>query len=154
MLKESAVLQVNIDYSSEEDAINKLRFAPFLSPIVSAMFATSPIRGGKLSNYRSCRTNAWLHVDENRCGLIDSRLFHRELEYSFENYCNLLLAKPVIYNQKTGKNSKSTFKELLNRGEVDMDDWFMHMSLYFPDVRLKDVIELRNCDCQTTDLLY
>lgn len=154
MMRETAGLQVNIDYSSEEDAINKLRCATFLSPIVSAMFANSPIRGGKLSNYRSCRTNAWLHVDENRCGLIDSRLFHRELEYSFENYCNLLLAKPVIYNQKTGKNSKSTFKELLNRGEVDMDDWFMHMSLYFPDVRLKDVIEIRNCDCQNTDLMY
>lgn len=154
MMRETAGLQINVDYCSEEDAMNKLRCATFLSPIVSAMFANSPIRGGKLSNYRSYRANAWLLVDENRCGLIDSRLFHKELNYSFQNYCNLLLAKPVIYTERTGKNSNATFKELLNKGLVDIDDWNTHMSLYFPDVRLKNVIEIRNCDCQNPELMY
>jgi glutamate--cysteine ligase len=77
MMRETAGIQLSIDYDSEEDAMQKLRTATFLSPIVSAMFANSPIRNGKLSNYRSYRTNSWLCVDEHRWCLIDSLLFIR-----------------------------------------------------------------------------
>ncbi len=154
MMRETAGIQLSIDYDSEEDAMQKLRTATFLSPIVSAMFANSPIRNGKLSNYRSYRTNSWLCVDEHRCGLIDSRLFHKELDFSFEDYCNLLLKKPAVFIEKTGKNTNLSFDELIRKDLVNIDDWHTHLSLYFPDVRLRNVIEIRNCDCQQPKMIY
>ncbi len=34
---------------------------------------------------------------------------------------------------------------------VFLSDWKTHLSLYFPDVRLKNYIEIRNHDCQKTE---
>ena len=47
MMRETAGIQANFDYKSEEDAIRKLRLAIKLSPIISSIYSNSPIRNGK-----------------------------------------------------------------------------------------------------------
>jgi len=36
---------------------------------------------------------------------------------------------------------------------ADIDDWLMHRTSFFPEVRLNSYLEIRNCDCQRADLI-
>ena len=147
MMRETAGIQTSIDYKDEEDAINKLSLALKLSPFISAFFANSPIRGGKLSGYKSFRLNAWLNTDNKRCGLISKRLIENPQDFSFEDYAEILLDVPMIFNGSEFVGNK-TFRELFNENKATSDAWSTHLSLFFPDVRLKNYIEIRNHDCQ------
>lgn len=161
MMRETAGIQVNIDYENEEDAINKLRLCVGLSPIVSALFANSPIREAKDTGYKSFRANSWLETDENRCGLINNKLFDPSYDFAFNDYIDYLLDIPMIFivrDQNFIKMNGITFKDFLKNGYngfiATMEDWKIHSSLAFPDVRLKNYIEIRNHDCQKKDLIY
>ena len=70
MMKQTAAIQVNLDYADEADAMNKLRGAMGLSPIVNAMFANSSVAEGKLSGYMSLRGHIWTDTDTARAGLL------------------------------------------------------------------------------------
>lgn len=158
MMRETAGVQVGIDYCDEEDAMNKLATAIKLSPIVSAMFANSPVRNLKLSGAKSFRAYSWLNTDEQRCGLISEKLFHND--FSFDDYKNILLDIPMIFIEKNGKNiatGNMTFREYYQKGFEGyfptIEDWYNHLSLYFPDVRLKSFLEIRNHDSQNSKMV-
>ena len=59
MMFRSCTSQVNLDYSSEEDMIKKFRISLLVQPIVTALFANSPFKDGKLNNYKSYRSEVW-----------------------------------------------------------------------------------------------
>lgn len=158
MMRETSGIQVGLDYSSEEDAMAKLKTALKLSPIVSAMFANSPIRNSRLSGAKSFRAYSWLNTDEQRCGLISEKIFHDD--FSFEDYKNELFKLPMIFIEKDGKHIDTgdmTFGEYYNRGFEGyfptIEDWQTQMSLFFPDVRLKTYLEIRNHDSQKPELI-
>ncbi len=158
MMRETAGIQAAFDFNSEEDAINKLRLSVGLSPIVTAMFANSPIREGKLSGFKSYRAYGWLDTDEDRCGLISPELFKNN--FSFENYTDIMLDLPMIFLQKEGKwfNMKGMpFREYLKSGykgyHATIEDWHLHLSSFFPEARLKNYIEVRCTDCQRENLI-
>lgn len=147
MMRESAGIQVSIDYASEEDAMLKLSTALKLSPFLSTFFSNSPIRNGKLNGYKSLRNIAWLNTDNKRCGLISKELLKNNPEFSFEQYAKILLDIPMIF-QKNKYVGKMTFSEAIKSQQATISDWQTHLSLFFPDVRLKNYIEIRNHDCQ------
>ena len=68
MMRETAGIQVGIDYASEEDAMRKFRVANLMMPFATAMYANSKIRGGVDTGYKSFRALAWLNTDNERCG--------------------------------------------------------------------------------------
>ncbi len=157
MMKETAGIQTSIDFESEEDAMKKLRVALGISPVITAMFANSPIRAGKLSGYKSYRAYSWLNTDNDRCGLISKKVFERN--FSFADYTEVLLDVPMLFIQKESRLidvTGMTFREYLKNGFKDyratMDDWFLHMTTFFPEIRLKNFLEIRNCDSQRLDL--
>ena len=158
MMRETAGIQVGLDYSSEEDAMQKLKTALKLSPLVSAMFANSPVRNSRLSGAKSFRAYSWLNTDEQRCGLISEKIFHDD--FSFEDYKNVLFDIPMIFIEKDGKyidRRDLTFGEYYKHGFEGyfptFEDWQTHMSLFFPDVRLKTYLEIRNHDSQKSELI-
>ena len=158
MMRETAGIQVGLDYSSEEDAMQKLKTALKLSPLVSAMFANSPVRNSRLSGAKSFRAYSWLNTDEQRCGLISEKIFHDD--FSFEDYKNVLFDIPMIFIEKDGKYIETgdlTFGEYYRKGFEGhfptIDDWQTQMSLFFPDVRLKTYLEIRNHDSQKSELI-
>ena len=55
-------------------------------------------------------------------------------------------------------DGKITFKQFLKYGyqgyEAEMDDYKLHSNLYFPDIRLRKFIEIRNHDCVGNGLQY
>lgn len=160
MMKESSGTQAAFDYKDEQDAINKLRTMIALSPIMSGVFANSPIRNGKDTGYKSYRAYSWLHTDNSRCGLIDEKLFDDSFEFGFNDYKERLLDIPMIFivrdNYIIKVNGEINFRQYLNQGYQGIipnyQDWELQMSLFFPDVRLKNFIEVRNIDCQSTEL--
>ena len=158
MMRETAGIQVGIDYRSETDAIRKFNLANLMMPFVTAMFANSKIRGGVDTGYKSFRALAWLNTDNERCGFATK--FTDGM--CFRDYVNRLLDTPMIFinreNRTVSLNGRLTFKQFMEKGyegfEANLDDWKLHANLYFPEVRLRNFIEIRNHDCVGGDLKY
>lgn len=160
MMRETAGIQVSLDYKDEFDAVEKLSLALKLSPIVSAIYANSPIREGKLNGYKSFRARSWLDTDNDRCGLVSEKLFELTPDFCFKSYAQILLDIPMIFIDKNGSSipvNNLTFRQFMKEGYnglcATIDDWNNHLSLYFPDVRLKSYIEIRNQDSQKMELI-
>lgn len=158
MMRETAGIQVGIDYKSEEDAMQKFRLANLMIPFSTAMFANSKIRGGVDTGYKSFRALAWLNTDNERCGFaID---FNKNM--CFKDYVNKLLETPMIFINRQGKclslNGRLTFKQFMEKGfegfYPTLDDWKLHSNLFFPEIRLRNFIEIRNHDCVGNGLEY
>ena len=159
MMRETAGIQTSIDYESEKDAMFKLKVSLAISPIITAMFANSPVRRGKESGYKSYRALSWLDTDNDRCGLISKKIF--EDEFSFSEYAEYLLDVPMFFIERDNSlvdMTRFTFREFLDGvlegTEATVEDWELHMTTVFPDVRLKGYIEMRNCDSQRKDLMF
>jgi len=151
MMRETAGIQCTIDFSSEEDAIRKFKLANKLTPFVTAMFANSPIRGGVDTGYKSFRALSWLNTDNDRCGFC----YKLQDDYSFDEYINYVMETPVIFiNRECGAvkiNGKINFKEFMLSGfedyEPTIEDYLLQANLCFPEVRMRNFIEIRNHDC-------
>ena len=166
MMRETAGIQVSVDYSDEADAMKKFSAALKLSPIMSAVFSNSPVRNSRLTKFKSNRAASWLETDNDRCGLVSAKAFNVN-SFSFEQYAEILLDVPMIFierNQTELSNSKTaikvdnmTFREFMKNGYqgyiATKRDWELHLSLYFPDVRFKNYIEIRNHDNQRKELI-
>ena len=70
MMKGTACIQVNFDYADEADAVEKLRIAMGLSPLVTALYANSPLTEGRRNGFQSYRSWVWRDTDPDRCGLL------------------------------------------------------------------------------------
>lgn len=158
MMRETAGIQCCVDFESEEDAMQKFKIANKLTPFMTAMFANSPIRGGVETGYKSFRALSWLNTDNERCGFvgqIDER-------FSFDEYVNYVLETPMIFINRGENvvpiNGKITFDEFMKNGyegfEADIEDFNLHANLYFPEVRMRNFLEIRNHDCVGKDLQY
>lgn len=158
MMRETAGIQVGIDYRSEEDAMRKFRLANLMIPFATAMYANSNIRGGVNTGYKSFRALAWLNTDNERCGFATK--FNNNM--SFKDYIKLLLDTPMIFinreNVPVNVNGSMTFKQFMDKGfegfVPTIDDWKLHCNLYFPEVRLRNFLEIRNHDCVGNGLEY
>lgn len=161
MMRETAGIQACFDFSSEEDAIRKFRIANIISPFMTAMFANSPIRGGVDTGYKTFRGLSWLNTDNERCGFMSKKLFDSKSGYGFADYVEEVMETPMIYIMR-GRPikilGKINFKEFMERGfegyEATLEDFQLHANLYFPEVRLRNFIEIRNHDCANHGMQY
>jgi glutamate--cysteine ligase len=160
MMRETAGVQVNFDYKSGADAILKLRACALISPFLTGFFANSPIRGGKLTPYKSFRALAWKYTDDVRCGFFYQNLLKNRFGLDFEDYIDNILKVPMLFiernNQKIVIGGKINFEQFMRNGYEgyypDLTDYILHASLVFPDIRLKNCIEIRNHDSQNLPL--
>lgn len=158
MMRETAGIQGCFDFESEEDAMRKFSVANKLTPFMTAMFANSPIRGGVETGYKSFRALSWLNTDNDRCGFAGKM----DEEFSFEKYVDCVLKSPMIFinreNTPISLKGKFTFEDFINEGyrdfDADIEDFKLQANLYFPEVRLRNFIEIRNHDCVGKDKIY
>ncbi len=151
MMRETAGVQGCFDFSDEQDAIRKFKIANKLTPFITAMFANSPIRGGVETGYKSFRSLSWLNTDNDRCGFA----CNLDDEFSFEEYIDRVMNSPVIFLNRGRNpleiNGRINFEEYLEKGfegfMPTLEDYKLHSNLYFPEVRLRNFIEIRNHDC-------
>jgi len=149
MMTRTATIQVNLDYESEADMIKKMRIGQAIQPIVMALFANSPFANGKPNGYLSFRTQVWEDTDPDRCGFLP---FIFDENFSFERWTDYLLDVPMYFICRDGEyipSNNLTFRQFLNGKhplKPLMTDWETHVSTVFPDVRLKQYIEMRGAD--------
>ena len=70
MMYRTCTVQVNLDFDSEADMVDKMRVGLALQPIATALFANSPFTEGRPNGFVSYRSEIWRDVDPNRTGLL------------------------------------------------------------------------------------
>ena len=157
MMRRTATVQANFDYSSEEGAMRALRVSLRLSPLVTAMFANSPFYEGKLFGGRSYRARVWLSVDPDRQGLLPSVLAGGT---RFLDYVEWALDAPMYMVKRgadvlpnTGQSFRSFWRHGFHGQFPTMADWETHLNTIFPEVRLKRTLEVRGADSQGSALV-
>jgi glutamate--cysteine ligase len=157
MMKRTATVQANLDYTDEEDAIEKLRLGLALGPLVTALYAASPLVDGKPSRWRSYRAFCWLDTDNDRCGFLP---FMFEEGAGFRAYAEWALDVPMFFVYRHGAYTPAegmSFRRFMAEGfrgeRATLADWELHLSTLFPDARLKQYIELRTADAGPLDMV-
>ncbi|HEY0712768.1 MAG TPA: glutamate-cysteine ligase family protein, partial [Polyangia bacterium] len=150
MMKRTATVQVNLDFADEADAAEKMRVGFACSSIVTALYAASPITEGRPNGYKSFRAAVWLDMDESRCGLIPAVF---EPGFGYRAYAEWAADVPMFFLARNGQYHalpNLTFRRFMKEGwqgeHATLDDWALHLSTVFPEVRLKRTIEMRGAD--------
>src|SRR3954465_6125314 len=137
MMRRTATVQANYDFSSEADAMKKLVLSLKLSPIIHAMLANSPFKEGKLAGTKSVRGEVWLNMDPSRSGLIPSlwspgkKTYRDYVEWALD--AGMFLFKrdnKVIAN--TGQTFRAFIKDGFEGHKATLNDWKLHLQTLFP----------------------
>ena len=151
MMRRTATVQANYDFSSEADAMKKLTLSLKLSPIIHAMLANSPFKEGKLAGTKSVCGEVWLNMDPSRSGLIPSLWSPGKKTY--RDYVEWALDAGMFLFKRDGKvvaNTGQTFRAFIQDGfeghKATLGDWKLHLQTLFPEARLKNTLEVRSCD--------
>ncbi len=155
MMKGTCSVQANYDYLDEADAKAKVRMLAGLSPLTTALFANSPLYMGKPTGFMSYRGHIWTRTDPARTGFPPAL----RQEFSFEEWVDYLLDVPMMFYKK-GKEwvpaEGKTFRTFMTTGIegqiATMEDWDLHQTSVFPEVRIKRTIEVRGADCVDHEL--
>ncbi len=157
MMRRTATVQANFDFSSEEDALRKLMVSLRLSPLVHALTANAPFSERRVSPSKSLRGDVWLHMDPARSGLI-APLWRLERP-TYRDYAEWALDAGMFLfkrGERVLKNTGQTFRAFLANGfegeRATLEDWRLHLNTLFPEARLKNTLEVRACDAQSREL--
>jgi glutamate--cysteine ligase len=153
MMLRTCTVQVNLDFASEADMVQKSRASLALQPIAVALFANSPFFEGKPSGFLSYRSQVWTDVDPDRCGTLP---FVFEDGFGFERYVDWMLDVPMYFVYRDGNYidvAGQSFRDFLVGklpglpGEIPtLSDWSDHLTTVFPEIRIKRYIEMRGAD--------
>lgn len=153
MMRRTTTIQVNLDFSSEPDMVQKLRTSLALQPVATALFANSPFFEGKLTGYQSWRARVWQNTDNARTGMLP---FVFEDGFGFDAWVDYALDVPMYFVYRDGKYIDAlgmSFRDFLVgklpalSGEIaTLSDWADHLTTAFPEARIKKYMEMRGAD--------
>lgn len=153
MMRRTCTVQVNLDFGSEADMVQKLRVALALQPVAVALFANSPFFEGKPNGHKSWRSRVWRDLDPARTGMLP---FVFEDGFGFEAWVQYALDVPMYFVYRDGKYIDAlgmSFRDFL-KGQLPalpgekptLSDWADHLTTAFPEARIKKFIEMRGAD--------
>jgi glutamate--cysteine ligase len=153
MMYRTCTIQANLDFGDEADMVKKMRVGIALQPVATALFANSPFTDGRPNGYLSWRSHIWLDTDADRTGMTP---FVFEDGFGFERYVDWALDVPMYFVKRGDRYhdvAGRSFRDLLEGNLKDLpgeratlSDWKNHLSTLFPEVRLKNYIEMRGAD--------
>ena len=153
MMLRTCTVQVNLDFESEADMVEKLRLSLALQPVATALFANSPFKEGADTGYASWRSQVWTDTDSDRTGI--PRVVFED-GFGFERYVEWLIDVPMYfvyrdgtYHDVAGKSFRDFMAGRLEgfEGQLPtMGDFADHMTTVFTEVRLKKFLEMRGAD--------
>ncbi|HET7268914.1 MAG TPA: glutamate--cysteine ligase [Oleiagrimonas sp.] len=153
MMTRTCTVQVNLDFRSEADMVRKFRVGLALQPIATALFADSPFTEGQPNGYLSYRSHVWTDTDPDRTGMLD---FVFEDGFGYERWVDYILDVPMYFAYHDGGYvdvAGRSFRDFM-AGKLPelpgvtptMRDWSDHLTTAFPEVRLKQFLEMRGAD--------
>lgn len=153
MMYRTCTVQVNLDFSTEADMVQKMRVALALQPVATALFANSPFFEGKPNDHVSWRSRIWRDLDADRTGMLP---WVFEDGMGFERWVDYALDVPMYFVYRDGVYIDAlgqSFRDFLDGklpalpGEVPtLSDWADHLTTIFPEARVKKFIEMRGAD--------
>ena len=153
MMYRTCTVQVNLDFGSEADMVQKLRVALALQPVATALFANSPFFDGRPNGHKSWRSRVWRDLDADRTGMLP---FVFEEGFGFERWAEYALDVPMYFVYRDGRYVDAlgqSFRDFL-KGELPalpgetptLSDWADHLTTVFPEARIKKFMEMRGAD--------
>lgn len=153
MMYRTCTVQVNLDFDTEADMVQKMRVALALQPVATALFANSPFFDGQPNGHKSWRSRVWRDLDSSRTGMLP---FVFEEDFGFERWVDYALDVPMYFVYRDGKYIDAlgqSFRDFL-KGELPalpgekptLSDWADHLTTIFPEARVKKFIEMRGAD--------
>ncbi|MEE4118394.1 MAG: glutamate--cysteine ligase [Paracoccaceae bacterium] len=153
MMYRTCTVQVNLDFASEADMVQKLRVALALQPVATALFANSPFFEGRPNGHKSWRSRIWRDLDADRTGMLP---FVFDEGMGFQRWVDYALDVPMYFVYRDGAYIDAlgqSFRDFL-RGELPalpgevptLSDWADHLTTIFPEARIKKFIEMRGAD--------
>ena len=161
MMTRTCTVQVNLDYSSEQDMLRKLRVSLLLQPLATALFANSPFTEGRPNGFLSYRAHVWTDTDNHRSG-IPRVMF--EPDFGFERYVEWLVDHvPMYFVYRDGQYvdvAGASFRDFmagrlhnLAGTAATVGDFADHVTTVFTDVRIKRYLEMRGADAGRADMM-
>lgn len=142
--------QVTLDFKSHELG-SVVTAGVRLAPVLTALFANSPLAVGESVNARSARMLAWLTTDPARCGPIPSAL--EPGGFDLDRFVDYALDRVMIFRPVPGGHESvgKPFRTVLEEGFADGTfptalDWRAHLSQLWTDVRVRERVEFRAAD--------
>ena len=153
MMYRTCTVQVNLDFASEADMVQKFRVALALQPVATALFANSPFKDGAPSGWLSTRAQAWTDTDAARSG-VPACVF--DDYFGYEQWIDYILDVPMYFLHRgddyidvAGRSFRDFMDGMLTGFEGQMPsmaDFQDHITTAFPEVRLKRFLEMRGAD--------
>ncbi|MGN1039337.1 MAG: glutamate-cysteine ligase family protein [Oscillospiraceae bacterium] len=147
MMRGTCSTQISIDFFSEQDFRYKIQAAYLLTPVFKLISNNATHFEGNSLNTFLKRMDIWNRTDPIRCQP-PLKVFSNN--FGFKDYADCLCKiPPIFYISKNGKpkyTGKVTAKELFFYIEPTKNDILHIISIAFPDVRLKNYIEIRGAD--------
>lgn len=156
MMRQTGSLQINLDLgNTEETRVKRIIAANLLSPIATALFANSSFTAGKINGLKSYRSFIWQQLDPKRTGILP--LKNIDNSWSKENvlieYFKFSMNAPLVYIDRlpdvkvpSDFTFRNWLKKTFHNQTPDLGDYNHHLSLLFPEVRLRKYLELRSID--------
>jgi glutamate--cysteine ligase len=158
MMYRTCTVQVNLDFSSEADLVQKMRVALALHPVATALFANSPFFEGAPNGHKSWRSRIWRGLDDARTGMLP---WVFQPGFGFEAWVEYVLDVPMYFVYRDGVYIDAlgqSFRDFLAGklpampGETPtLSDWADHLTTVFPEARMKRYIEMRGADCGSVE---
>ena len=149
--RQTASIHVNVDYHSEPDLVGKFQAMLKVAPIIMGIYANSSIWRGKITENLCNRMVLALNADPIR---FDPDPSFFDPDFSIEKWVDFCMRVPMMFLKR--KNmwyevpTNLTFGRFLKEGfqnfRPTMEDFILHESTIYTDVRIKKYMEIRCCD--------
>lgn len=158
----TSTVQANLGFTSEKDAVDKIRASINAAPAVIAMFATSPFADGKPTGYDSYRSHILEKGWNGRYGFMLPVAF--EEGFGFERYTDFVLDKMPMIGFYEGQTFKPAHLakfadfmeaklEITENRKATMGDWSDLLNTVWPDTRPRKFLEMRSADVGPPEMI-
>ncbi|TDQ19484.1 glutamate--cysteine ligase [Algoriphagus boseongensis] len=153
MMLQTCSQHINIDLGENEEVqVRRMVVAQALAPFLTAVFANSSHLEGKFTGKKSYRSVLWRTLDSRRSGfwMPQNEISKNDL---IDSYTKFALNAPLIHLKKWDQEyfgGKFTMKYWINNPILglypSLEDFEYHLTLLFPQVRMKGFLEIRATD--------
>ena len=153
MMRNTCSIQINYDIKNSKDLEESVYILDCLHPVLSYLFSYSPFQKGGVIGNLNLRNHIWENTDDSRCkslinhGIIDEKSV-------LDAYIDFIFQVPGIFKldgenniQKTKLSLGEDLKIKHSKGILRQEDIKAALHQIFTNVRLKNLIEVRDIDC-------
>ena len=149
MMRNTTSVQLNIDFTSEQDANEMAFLADAIQPLYSILFSNSPFMSGRPVNKRNMRWKIWADTDPRRCGSLFEHGINSAEKTTDQYVAWLPNIKTIFKYNKSGATEpfNGTLGKMILSEPSKMQPHInsaLHQS--FTHVRFKTVLEVRAAD--------